>query len=52
MDRRTAYTALLTAAWRNDEEEIRRWLRSVQAFGLPASHREHFILGYAMGRLT
>ncbi len=51
MDRRTAYTALLTAAWSRNEEEIRRCLRSVQVFGLPETHREHFIIGYAMGRL-
>jgi branched-subunit amino acid aminotransferase/4-amino-4-deoxychorismate lyase len=51
MDRNTTYTALLEAAFRRDEEHTRRWLRTAQAFGLPETRREHFILGYALGRI-
>jgi hypothetical protein len=52
MDRNTVYTALLEASFRRDEEFIHQWLRTAQAFGLPETAREHFVLGYALGRVS
>jgi hypothetical protein len=49
--RTETYDALFRAAAAGNQKLIRQWLRSAALLGLPETHREHFVLGFAVGRM-